>query len=135
MHRARLAEKAGAEMREHALRRRQHAKMPVGEVGVVCGMRAVFAETHGAGNFVRHLVDAHGDAEFGERRHHLGVKFGDRYRLEHDLAKVAVGRAQPQHVVVKVELDRKVAAVERDRPGAEAPRRDIERDMPGVIEP
>jgi hypothetical protein len=35
----------------------------------------------------------------------------------------------------EVELDLQHAALERDRPGGQAARRDIERDMPRMIEP
>jgi hypothetical protein len=73
-------------MREHPICGEQHTEMPVGVVAIVGCVDAVLAEADGVGNFVWHLVDAHGHAELGQREHDVGMKFRDRDRPQHDLA-------------------------------------------------
>jgi hypothetical protein len=65
MHRARLAEKAGAEMREHVVRGEQHAVESLHGIALVARMRTVIGKSHRIRNFVGHGVDAHVYAEPG----------------------------------------------------------------------
>src|SRR5262245_14279418 len=67
MHRARLAEKAGAELFEDAVAIDEDLQEAPDSVGIVGSMRGVFGEFDRIGQFVRRLVDRNGDAEFIER--------------------------------------------------------------------
>jgi hypothetical protein len=135
MHRTRLAEKARAEMREHLLGTQQHAPEPLRILAVVGGVRAVVGERHGAGDLVRHLVDAHLNTELAQGHHHIGVEFRDRHRPQHELADMAVAGAKPQHVVDKIELNGESAAIRGNRRRAEPAGGDMEGDVPRVVEP
>ena len=70
--------------------RREHAPEPVGVVAVVGGVHAVPVERDRVGDLARQLIDAHRDADSAERRHHLGIEFGDRHRPQHHLAELPV---------------------------------------------
>ena len=135
MHRARLAEEAGAELREHLVRRAEDAPEAVGIVAVVGRMHAILGERDRIGDFVRLAVDRDRDAEAGQRVQHVAVEFRDRHRLEHDLAEVAVAGAHPQHVIDEVEIDLEGARAVGDRRRGEPARGDVERHVPGMIEP
>jgi hypothetical protein len=65
----------------------------------------------------------------------VGIKFRDRYRLEHELAGMTVIGAQPQHVVDEIEIDLELARPVWNGRRRQAARSHVKRDMPGVIEP
>jgi len=67
MHRARFAEKAGAEMREHLVGREQDAPEAVGVVAVVGGVRVVLIEWDAISDLARHCRNAYVDPEFAKR--------------------------------------------------------------------
>ena len=77
MHRARLAEEAGAELLEDAVAIDEDLQEAPDGVGIVGSVRGVFGKLHRIRQFVRHLVDGNGNAEFGERRHAWRIEAGD----------------------------------------------------------
>src|SRR5690348_1398743 len=84
MNGARLAEKTGAEEREHVVRTQQHAPESVDEVPVVGTVRYVLGERDGLGGFVRSAVDFNPDSKFVECSRKGGMKICHRRRLEHN---------------------------------------------------
>jgi hypothetical protein len=100
MRRARLTEKAGAEIREHVVAGEQHAM----GFAIVAGVSVVIGEAHRTRDLVWHLMDSHIDAERAQARHHLGIEARDRRGPQCNLPELAIARAQPQHVVDEVEL-------------------------------
>jgi hypothetical protein len=117
------------------MRPQQHPPEPLREVAIVGRVRAVVGKRHGAGNLVRHLVDAHVDAKLAQRHHHIGVELRDRHRPQRELADMAVAHAKPQQMVDEIELDGEIAPVAGDRRRAEPARGDVQGDVPGMVEP
>src|SRR4029077_6074647 len=84
---------------------------------------------------VRDLIDADLNAKFRERAHDFGIEVRDRPRREADPFLRAIVAAHPEHMIDEIELELKVPHPIGNWRGAQAPDRDIERDMPGMIEP
>src|SRR6266849_6251371 len=135
MHRAHFAEKAGAEMRKHVVRREQHAPETVGIVAIVGGVREVPIEWDAISDLARHRRDGNLDVEFGERRAQLAEELRNRLWREHELTEVPVAGSYPQHMVDKVEIELEGAGAVRDRRGRQAARGQVQRHVPGVVEP
>ena len=77
MHRACLAEEAGAELLEDAIAVDEDLQEAPDGIGIVGGMRGILREPHRIRQFVRHLVDDNGNAEFGKCGQRGGVETGD----------------------------------------------------------
>ena len=89
----------------------------------------------GSGNSLGISSMATCNAEFGERGHDRGVKAGDGFSGQGKLPRRAVAGRNPQDMIDEVEIDLKVAHAVRDRRGRQPARGDIERDMPGMVQP
>ena len=80
MHRAALANEAGAELFEDPVRLHEHAPEALRVVRIVGGVAAVCTETHRAGDLAWQLIDAHLDAELHQRLQRFGIEVGDALR-------------------------------------------------------
>src|SRR3954470_23306506 len=105
MHRAPLAEKAGAELLEHAIAVHEDLQETFYSVRVVGRMRAVQRKPDRVRQFVRHLVDSSSNAEFAERRHSGGVEAGDGVPGKRELPLCAVAGRDAQDVIDEIEVD------------------------------
>src|SRR5215510_8886610 len=90
MHRARLADKAGAELLEQAVAIDEDLQEALHRLGIVGGMCRVLRESCRLRQFVRHVVDDEPDSELGQRRHHGGVKACNRMSGQRELPLLAV---------------------------------------------
>src|ERR1700749_5240660 len=135
VHRACLAEKAGAELLEYRIGVDQNMEKALHRVRIVGGVSVVLRKADRLRYFVRHPVDLDPDTEFGERGERRGEKTRDRFSGQSKLAlrAVTVGNAQDMIKEVEVELERPAAV--GDRRGRQAARRHVERDMPRMIQP
>src|SRR6185369_3819170 len=132
MDRAALAKEGRAELEEHPLDFSQDAPMPFGKVAIVGRVGIVLVEADRIGQLVRHVMNADLDAELLQRLDDLGIEIGDRPRIKPDLPdRTVVGRSD-QRVIQKVQLE--LEAIRDGRRG-QAPGRDIENNVPGMIEP
>src|SRR5215510_11271655 len=107
MHRARLADEAGAELFEQAVAVDEDLQEALHRLGIVGGMCRVLRESRWLRQLVRHVADDELDSEFGQRRHHGGVEACDRLPGQRELPLLAVTGGNAQHVVEKVEVDLK----------------------------
>ena len=130
-----FAEEARPESRKHAMRGKQDAPEAIGEIAIVGGVEAVPAEGDAAGDLAGQRVDRRVEPEFGERRHHLTVELGHRFRREHDLAGMVVARLHPKEVIDEIEIDLEGAVAGGHRRGRQAASGHVERHVPGVVEP
>src|SRR4249919_3086896 len=105
MHRARLADKAGAEQLKYAVALQQHAPEPLGVIRVVCGMRTILAKADRVHQLVGSLVDV--DVDSGLRQGSLdgSEKLGDRLRAQRNLQLPSVAGIDAQNVIDKIECD------------------------------
>src|SRR5437588_11598577 len=78
MHRARLAEEAGAEFFEHPVGVQKYLEEPSHRVRIVGRVVSVLRELGRLRQFVRHLVDRNSNAEFAERGHDGPIETRDR---------------------------------------------------------
>src|SRR6185295_12149811 len=127
MHRARLAEKAGAELFEDAVAVDEDLQETSDGLGVVGGMRAVQREPHRIGQFVWHLVYGNSNAEFGKRGKCGGVEAGDRMTRQRKVPMRAVAGRDAQAMVDEIEIDLEGSRTVRHRRRRQSARRDIER--------
>jgi len=67
--------------------------------------------------------------------HHVGVKSATVTGFQHELAKVAIAGAQPQHMVDEIELHVKSRALMRDRRRARPRAVTCKGCVPGMVEP
>src|SRR5262245_53899486 len=130
MHGARLAKKAGAELREHFACREQYAPEAVGILRVISCMHGVLIEGDAVCDLARRGGDLHINAEFAQRDHHIFVELGDAHRLEDKLTEMSVACPDPQHMVDKIEIDLKPSAAPRDWRRGQPARGYIKRHMP-----
>src|SRR5665213_275944 len=135
MHRARFAEEAGAELLEYAIGVDEDLKKTPHCAGIVGRVPIILREPDRVRQFVWYLVDDDLDSDVGEIGHHGRVEARDRLPGQSKLAREAVAGRDPQRMVDEVEVDLEVARAVRDRRGRQSSRGDIERYMPGVIEP
>src|SRR6478735_11310553 len=135
MHRARLAEKAGAELLEEAIAVHEDLQETSYSVRVVGRMRGVQRKPDRVRQFVRHLVDSSGNAEFGERRHRSGVEAGDGVPGKRKLPLCTIAGRDAQDVIDKIEVDLERSRTLRHRRRRQSAGGDVERYMPGMIEP
>src|SRR5258708_39716284 len=82
MHRAGLAEEAGAELLEHPIGVDKNLKKAPHRVRVVGGVLVILREADRLRQFVRHLVDHDVNAELGENSHSSRVETCDRFSGE-----------------------------------------------------
>ncbi len=122
-------------MRHHLARRQQHAPKTVGIVGVIGRVQRILLKRNTVGDFARHRRDHHVDAELAQRRQKPDIEFRHTHWLEHELTEMSVARPHPKHVVDEVEIDLEAARAVGDRRRGQPARGDVERDVPGVIEP
>src|SRR4029078_3134239 len=135
MHRARLAEKAGAKMTHDLVRGRENAKEATCVFGIVGLVNVVLVERDGTRNFTGHRIDLEEKAELTQRHSHLGVERRNRYRPHYNPADIAVAHAEPHHVLDEVELYFQAAAFAGHRRGRQPPCRDVKRTVPCGFEP
>ena len=72
---------------QHPIDLQKNAPESLGALSVIGCVHIILSELDWVGDFVGHLVDAHGDTELGERLHDLGVEFGYRARNERHFTK------------------------------------------------
>src|SRR4051794_38744947 len=105
MHRARLAEKAGAELLEDAVAVHEDLQEAPYGIGIVGGMAPVFRKPDRVRQFVWHLVDHNGNAELGQRGLRGGVEAGNRFSGKRELPLRAVAGRDAQNMVDKIKVD------------------------------
>jgi len=71
-----VAEKGGAESRQHVVRRKQDAPEAMGMVAIVGGMRAVLIERGAVDDLARHGVDMDVETKLAQRDEKFTVEFG-----------------------------------------------------------
>jgi hypothetical protein len=125
MHRARLAEEAGAELLEHPICVDQDLEEATCRVRIVGSMLAVLREPHRVGQLVGHIVDGDVDAEFGECSHDGGIKARDRMPGERKLPLPAVASGNAQDMIDEVEVDLERPVAVGDRRGRQPARTDV----------
>ena len=131
--RAGLAEEAGAEQLQHPVGLQEGAPEALGLRAVVDAGLRVLGERDRLGHLVGRRVDINRRSEFDQRRHHRRIEGRHRHRLQRQDPRVAIGaRAQALADEVELDLQRPRAM---DQAGGEPARRDVERDLPGVVQP
>src|SRR5579871_528073 len=135
VHRAHLTEKAGAEICKYVVRREEYAPEAVGIVAVVGGVHIVPIEWDAIRDLGRHRRYGYFDVKFGEGGEQLGEKLRYRPGREHELTKLPIARSYPQHMVDEVEVDLEGATPIGNRRRRQPARRQVQRHMPGVVQP
>ena len=135
MHRAAFAAKPRAKFFEDTIGLNKCAPEPVRVFRIVRPMHLVFVERNRIGNFVRQVVDLHGQLELIERAHHCFVEVGDTLRPELDCFDRAIVFQNEQIVIDKIEIDLERVVRVRDWRRAKAARSQIKCDVPGMIDP
>src|SRR3954452_17134651 len=135
MHRARLAEKTGAEELEDAIGLDERAPEAMRRGGIVGGVDAVLREADRVRDLVRHLLDRDRDAEAAKDFHERSMEVGDGLRLERQRPLLAAAGSRGEAVADEVELELEDLAADRNRRGSEPARRDVERNLPAVVGP
>src|SRR5205807_9714451 len=92
-------------------------------------------ERNAVGDLVRGGVDLHGDIELGKQRKEVLIEVGDRARLQSHRFHRPVAGLDQELVVDEVEIDLKYARVISDRGSGKPTRGEVERNVPGVIDP
>src|SRR5262249_48798642 len=105
MHRARLADKAGAKQLEHTIALEQHAPKPLRVVRIVGRVRAVFAEADRFRYFIWHLVDRTPPAALPQSAHDAGEKAATRLRPQRTRQPPCLADVDAQNVVDEIECD------------------------------
>src|ERR1700730_15451124 len=98
-------------------------------------MSVVLREADRIGQLVRQLVDRDVDAEFGEIGHHSAVETRDRLSGQGELTRCAVAGRHPQLMIDEVEVDLEGSGTVRYRRSGQAARGDIQRNVPGMVQP
>jgi hypothetical protein len=134
VHRAGLAEEAGAEPLEDSFDRYQRLPEPARRIGVVTGVHPVVDEGDGVGDLDGDRPDRGAHAELAEHAHDVGVEVGHRPGLEWHGPLLAVDSGDIETVgdEVEVDLERPTARVRHQR-GREAAGRHVERRVPPVV--
>ena len=131
---ARFAQERGAEGLEHAVNRQQSRMETLHRSTVIGPVAPVLAERHRKGHLVRHPAEARRAAKRCNQIPELRVKLRHRRGTEGKAGRSAVAAGPPQRVIDKIEGDLDARPV-RDQRGGQAARRDVERGIPGMIEP
>src|SRR6185437_12004663 len=82
-----------------------------------------------------HFVDRHRDAETLQEVDRPVMEVGDALRFQRQPPLLAAAGAGDETMVDEVEVDLEDLAADRDRRGAEPARRDVERDLPAMVDP
>src|SRR5438046_7453138 len=135
MYRARLANEAGAEVLEHPVGVDKDLKKTPHRIRIVRGVLVVLRKPDRLRQFVRHLIYRDVNAEFGETSHDRCVETRDRLSGESELQGGAATGRNPQNMIDKVEIELKAARAVRYWRGAQAARGDVQRDLPGMVQP
>src|SRR5712672_995605 len=107
MHRACLAEEAGAELLEDAVGIDEDLQEAPDGVGIVGTVRGVFGEFYRIGQLVRGLVDGNGNAEFAKRGKRGDVEAGNGVTRQRKMPLRAVAGRDAQAMIHEVEIDLK----------------------------
>src|SRR6266404_9736619 len=99
MHRAGLAEEAGAELLEHPIGIDKNLKKAPHRVRVVGGVLVILREAERLRQLVRHLVDHDVNAELGENSHNSRVKTSNRFAGQGKLPRCAFTGRNPQMMI------------------------------------
>ena len=135
MHGARLSKKRRAEIREDLVRTQQDAPEAVCEIGIVGTVRLILVERNRVWDFVRHRIDTQIQPEFTQRHEHRRIEGCNRHGLERNRVGRAVAHTQPQKMVDEIELDLEIAPGEGDHGRVQSARSDMQRQMPGMVQP
>lgn len=135
MHRARLAEKAGPELLEYAIAVHQDLVKPAHRIRVIRCVLRILRKRDRVGDFVRYLVNGDVDSEVFQIGHDRRVEARDRLTGQRESPLGAVAGRDAERVIDEIEVDLERAVAVGDRRGRQPARRDVERDVPGVIEP
>src|SRR5215213_7844980 len=111
MHRARLADKAGAKLFEHPIGIGKDLEEAMNRIRIVGRMTMVLRKRNRVRQFVRHVLDRDDDPEFCKSSHNGLVKTGYRVAGQRELPPRAVACEYPQQVIdqIKIDLKRAVA--------------------------
>ena len=135
MHRADLAEIAGAERLQHAGHRDACPEEARHGIGIVGSLGAVLGERNCVRDFVRPAVQFRRPAERANEVQRACMEGGDRHRLERKSGRAAVGGLSDHLMVDQVEAELDAARSIRHQPGREAARIGIERRVPRMVHP
>ena len=135
MHRARLTNKSGAEHLEDTVHLNERVPEPLNRVSVIAGVHPVFRERHCTSDFDRHRPDFCGHSKLVEHEHNVGVELRHGAGSQVDRADVAKDRRRVEAMMNKIEVDleRGACRVGHQR-GSQSARRDLERNIPPVVE-
>src|SRR6266404_9669376 len=135
MHRTRLAEEAGAELLEYLVGIDEDLKEVTHRIRVVGCVVCILREFDRCRQLVRHLIDGDVDAEFGECCHGRRVETCNGFSSQAKLPRSTVAGRNAQQMIDEVEINPKGAPAVGNRRGRQPSRRDVQRDVPGVVQP
>ena len=133
MHRACLADEAGAKRVHHAGSLHHRAMKACDILPIVLRVRTVLLERRRIFNLARHGPDLHVDAKSAQPPHEFSVEIGHRHRTERENLHAAVAGRNAKLMGEEIEIDVEGAARIRIRRRNEAARVHVERDIPPVI--
>ena len=135
MHRACLAEEAGAELLEDAVGIDENLQKAPHRGRIVGCIFPVLRKPSRLRQFVGHLVDRDVNAEVCKVSHDSGIEACHRLSGQCQLPLCAVAGGDPQGMIDEVEIDLEGPRPIGDRRGGQPACGDVQRDMPGMIEP
>ncbi len=135
MHGRSLAEKARAEMSEHARHARQRPVEALDRVPVIRTPGRVVRERDRILDFVGPSVERRRPAHFRNRTPGAGVELGDAHRFQGKARSCATVGIGDERVIAEVEAERNQPGAVRNRSGRQSARCHVERRVPGVIDP
>ena len=116
VHRACLAEKARAELLEHAIHVDEDAPELLRVMGIISRVLAVPLKRNGVGDLDRHRPDPDLQSKRFQPVHDIVVEIGNRAGLQRQTFRSPIARLYVQAVIDEVEVDLKTGpALVRDR--------------------
>ena len=135
VHRAALADEARAECFEDTVALQKHPPEAVGVLWVVGGVSFVLIEWNGVRDLVGFAINLHLEIELGHFFSEPPVKNCDGLWLEWKTRGAAVIGLDLELVRDEIEVDLERSHAVRNRTRREAPRRQVQSHVPGMIRP
>ena len=134
MHRAHLADKAGAECSENPVGLHQDPPEAVDVFGVIGAVLPILLERYGIGDLDRRRPNPDVEPERLQPLHDLAVEIGNGAGTQREtFGRPVIGRNR-QAVTDEIEIDLEGPSAVGDRRGGQPAARHIERDLPPVID-